>query len=70
MNEFEPKVNNVSLFREIAKNIVNPLEVLREAISNSHDAESKEISITVSRNTLNDLVLEIADDGMEWILMD
>jgi len=56
-------VNKVSLYREIAKNLVNPLEVIREAISNSHDAQAKEISIEISRNTDNQLILQISDDG-------
>lgn len=63
MQEYEPKVNQVSLFREIAKNLVNPLEIIREAISNSHDADSREISITVKRSQSNDVVIEIGDDG-------
>ncbi len=58
------KVNQVSLYREIAKNLINPLEVMREAISNSHDASAKEIMIKIDRNPQsNKLVVEIADDG-------
>lgn len=58
------KVNQVSLYREIAKNLVNPLEVIREAISNSHDASSKEIMISIDRESQNNkIVIEISDDG-------
>lgn len=58
------KVNQVSLYREIAKNLVNPLEVIREAISNSHDASAKEIMIEVGRCTQsNKIIIEISDDG-------
>ncbi len=56
-------VNNVALYREIASNLVNPLEIIREAISNSHDAQAKEISIDISRNEDNDVVIRISDDG-------
>lgn len=45
MNVFIPKVKEVSIFKEIAHNIVNPLEILREAISNSFDAEALNIYI-------------------------
>lgn len=51
MKVFTPIVKNISMFKEIAKNVVNPLEIIREAISNSHDAESKQISINVYRNS-------------------
>lgn len=57
------KVNDVSLYREIAQNLVNPLEVIREAISNSHDAKSSDISIKIFLNSDNKFCLEIADDG-------
>ncbi|MFZ5969403.1 MAG: ATP-binding protein [Bacillota bacterium] len=63
MQSYKPQVKDISLFREIAQNIVNPLEVLREAISNSHDAEAKNISIIVYRNNAGKFVLEIQDDG-------
>lgn len=63
MNVYKPQVKDVSLFREIAKNIINPLEILREAISNSHDAEAKIISIIIYRNTNGNFVIEVQDDG-------
>ncbi|ABO48847.1 hypothetical protein Dred_0298 [Desulforamulus reducens MI-1] len=56
-------VNEVSLYREIAKNLVNPLEVIREAISNSHDAQANEIRIKIYRNSDNALCIQISDDG-------
>lgn len=56
-------VNQVSLYREIAKNLVNPLEVIREAISNCHDAQAKEIEIEISRGNDNEMVIRISDDG-------
>lgn len=63
MESFIPRVKDVSLFKEIAQNLVNPLEVIREAISNSHDAEARTISIIISRNNDGVFVLEIQDDG-------
>lgn len=63
MVEKNLKVNDVSLYREIARNLVNPLEVIREAISNSHDAKSNDISIKIFRNDANKFCIEIADDG-------
>lgn len=41
--EKTPKVNQVNEFKEIANNFANPLEIVREAISNSIDARANEI---------------------------
>ncbi len=40
-----PKVNQVNEFKEIANNFANPLEIVREAISNSIDARANEIHL-------------------------
>lgn len=63
MEKFKPQVKDIPLFKEIAQNIVNPLEILREALSNSHDAEAKNISIIVNRNSTGNFVIDIQDDG-------
>lgn len=63
LEKFKPQVKDVSMFKEIAQNMVNPMELLREAISNSHDAEAKAISIIVYRNTVGKFLIEIHDDG-------
>ncbi len=63
MNVFIPKVKEVSIFKEIAHNIVNPLEILREAISNAFDAEALNIYIGISRNNKGEFLLTIKDDG-------
>lgn len=63
MERYKPLVKDVSIYKEIAQNIVNPLEILREAISNSHDAEAKIISILVYRNESGNFTIEIQDDG-------
>ncbi len=63
MKVYKPQVKDISLFKEIAQNIVNPLELLREGISNAHDAEAKNISIIMYRNEGGLFVIEIQDDG-------
>ena len=39
----EPKVDDVQEFIEIAMDFSNPLDLVREAISNAFDAQAKEI---------------------------
>lgn len=63
MNICTPSVKDISLYREIAKNLVNPLEVPREAISNSIDAEAKNISIDIYRNSEGVFCISFTDDG-------
>lgn len=63
MNIYVPKVQAVAMFKEIALNIKNPSEVVREGISNSYDADAKNIWINIKRNLCGDLELIIRDDG-------
>jgi hypothetical protein len=70
LQKYKPQVKDVSLYKEIAQNIINPLEIIREGISNSHDAEAKNISIILSRNTSGNFVIEIQDDGKGMNLED
>lgn len=63
METFRPLVKDISLFKEIAKNLVNPLEVSREAISNSIDAEAKNINIELYRNNNGLFCISFTDDG-------
>lgn len=63
MEVYRPLVKDISLFKEIVKNLINPLEVVREAISNSIDAESKSISIDVYRNEDGVFCISFTDDG-------
>ncbi|ALB46969.1 ATP-binding protein [Clostridium beijerinckii] len=63
MNVFIPKVKEVSIFKEIAHNIINPLEIIREAISNSFDAEALNIYIDICRNNKGEFLIIIKDDG-------
>lgn len=68
MEIFKPEVKSISIFKEIAKNIVNPLEILREALSNSYDAEARNISIIIYRNQLGKFIIEVQDDGKSMTL--
>lgn len=70
MKIYQPQVKDISLFKEIAQNIINPLEILREGISNAHDAQAKIISIIVYRNICGNFVIEIQDDGKGMSLKD
>jgi hypothetical protein len=61
-----PAVDSAQEFMEIATDFSNPLDLVREAISNSFDAKATEISIAFS--TIRDagesiLLTEIQDDG-------
>jgi len=42
----QPRVNTARAFFEIANNFSNNLEILREALSNSYDADATEVKIT------------------------
>jgi hypothetical protein len=63
MNVFVPKVQAVAMFKEIALNIKNPSEVIREGISNCYDADAKNIWIIIKRDLSGDLEIIIRDDG-------
>lgn len=63
MEVYTPLVKDISLFKEIVKNLINPLEVTREAISNSIDAEAKNINIDVYRNLDGVFCIAFIDDG-------
>lgn len=63
MEIYKPLVKDISLFQEIVKNLINPLEVTREAISNSVDAEAKNINIEIYRNLNGVFCIAFADDG-------
>lgn len=63
MEVYRPLVKDISLFKEIVKNLINPLEITREAISNSVDAEAKNINIEVYRNLNGVFCIAFSDDG-------
>lgn len=57
-----PKVNEVNEFLEIASDFEDPLEVIRESLSNSYDAYATEVTITINtRPDGADIIIE--DDG-------
>lgn len=61
-----PKVNQTQEFIEIANDFSNPLDVIRESISNSYDAGANSIDITFKMEKVSgddELVLVIKDDG-------
>jgi len=64
--EIQPRVNEIVEFTEISTDFGDPLEVIREAISNSYDAGSTQIKIhffVEDIEGIQTLVLEIEDNG-------
>ncbi|MFA9427065.1 ATP-binding protein [Natronorubrum sp. A-ect3] len=57
-----PEVNEVQEFLEIASDFEDPLEIIRESLSNSYDAGATEVVITI-RNTGAGSDIIIEDDG-------
>ncbi|MFC6720296.1 ATP-binding protein [Halobacteriaceae archaeon SHR40] len=61
-----PKVNEVNEFLEIASDFEDPLEVLRESLSNSYDAEATEVQISIyTRPSGSDIIIEDDGHGMD-----
>jgi len=62
----KPEVNQANEFKEIANDFTNPLELIREAISNSFDANCKTISLdfrVVNLDGEDVFKITITDDG-------
>jgi len=60
-----PKVNEVNEFLEIASDFEDPLEVIRESLSNAYDANASEVLIEIqTRHRGSDIVIEDDGDGM------
>lgn len=62
----QPKVNTLVELREICMDFTNPLEIFREAIQNSYDANANEIWITVLEEETGGkrrVKIVIEDDG-------
>lgn len=59
----KPTVNQENEFWEIARDFGNPLEILREAISNAYDHGATIITITCNVDEDSTFILEIADNG-------
>ena len=64
--EVSPQVNSEADFLEIASDFGNPLEIVREAISNSIDASASKVSIAFTVEEIDgaaSLVITIEDNG-------
>lgn len=64
--EITPEVNSAQEFIEIAQDFSNPLDLVREAISNAFDAKAKNILMdfsVISEYGEKLLKIEITDDG-------
>ncbi len=71
MSILTPKVNETQEFIEIAFDFSNPLDLVREAISNSFDARAKEIRISFEVEDDDGekrlkIVLEDNGEGMDF----
>jgi len=67
LDDIEPEVHPAAEFLNITKDFEDPKEVIREAISNSFDANANniEIEVLVDRSSgVDDLVITIKDDGV------
>ena len=61
---FTPKVDSAQEFREIAFDFSNPLDLVREAISNAFDAQAKKIGLDFSViNEYGEKILKITELG-------
>jgi len=58
-----PQVNEVNEFIEIASDFEDPLEVIREALSNSYDANASWVDIEIKQDDEGRNTLIIDDDG-------
>ena len=59
-----PKVNQENEFREIASDFGIPLELVREAISNSYDYGATIIVITFNVEEDGSFIIELKDNGV------
>lgn len=61
-----PKVNEVNEFLEIASDFQDPLEVIRESLSNSYDANASEVEISIrDRQAGSEIIIEDDGHGMD-----
>lgn len=52
-----------NLVRELAENRISPLEIIREALSNSKDHQADHVWIKSSKNNRNEVSVMLLDDG-------
>lgn len=63
----KPKVNEVNEFLEIASDFEDPLEVIRESLSNSYDAGATEVEITIrDRPVGSEIIIDDNGEGMNY----
>ncbi|WP_281659456.1 ATP-binding protein [Halobacillus sp. Cin3] len=60
---FQPEVNQAAEMYEITSNFGNPLELLREAISNAYDGKATQLHISCYLNNDNKLIVKFRDNG-------
>lgn len=61
-----PKVNEVNEFLEIASDFEDPLEMLRESLSNAYDAGAKNVDIRINTQPNgSDIIIEDDGHGMD-----
>jgi hypothetical protein len=61
--KMRPRVNEVNEFLEIASDFEDPLEVIRESLSNAYDANATEVLITIRTGEQgSDIIID--DDGV------
>lgn len=65
--KYIPEVKDISIFKETALNRVNPLETVRETLSNADDANATQVTISTDRDETGTFTLTVEDngDGME-----
>ncbi|MFC5604330.1 ATP-binding protein [Sporosarcina koreensis] len=63
INRYTPQVNTIKEMYEVSCNFSEPLEVVREAISNAYDAGATSLHINAYKNEAGKLVLKFIDDG-------
>ncbi|MFC6794774.1 ATP-binding protein [Halobaculum halobium] len=59
----KPSVNEVNEFLEIASDFQDPLELIREALSNSYDAKASRVTIEIDQRFDGRTRIRIQDDG-------
>ncbi|WP_338727006.1 ATP-binding protein [Haladaptatus sp. DJG-WS-42] len=63
--EYKPKVNEINEFLEIASDFEDPLELIRESLSNSYDAGATDVLIRIRTGaTGSDITIEDDGEGM------
>ncbi|WP_380675536.1 ATP-binding protein [Salinigranum sp. GCM10025319] len=63
--EYRPKVNEINEFLEIASDFEDPLELIRESLSNSYDAGATDVLIRIRTSpTGSDITIEDDGEGM------